>query len=51
MYDMTAAVGAAKNTFKVGIEYKFWKNKVGNSDRGNPGATARTPMVRAEYHF
>ncbi|WP_377700986.1 outer envelope protein [Pseudoduganella sp. UC29_71] len=51
MYDMSAAVGAAKNTFKVGIEYQFWKNKFGNSDRGNPGATARTPMVRAEYHF
>ncbi|KQV84755.1 outer envelope protein [Massilia sp. Root351] len=51
MYDMSAAVGAAKNTFKVGIEYQFWKNKFGNSDKNNPGATARTPMVRAEYHF
>lgn len=54
MYDMSAAVGAAKNTFKVGVEYQYWKNKFGNSTKGNPGnpgATARTPMVRAEYHF
>jgi nucleoside-specific outer membrane channel protein Tsx len=51
MYDLSAAVGAAKNTFKVGLEYQYWKNKFGNSDHNNPGATAKTPMVRAEYHF
>jgi hypothetical protein len=31
--------------------YQYWKNKFGNSDHNNPGATARTPMLRAEYHF
>lgn len=51
MVDLSAAVGAARNTFKVGLEYQYWKNKFGNSDQGNPGATARTPMLRAEYHF
>ena len=53
MYDMSAAVGAGKNTFKVGVEYEYWKNKFGNNDGGSagPGATAKTPMVRAEYHF
>lgn len=51
MYDLSAAVGATKNTFKVGLEYQYWKNKFGNSDHNNPGATAKTPMVRAEYHF
>jgi nucleoside-specific outer membrane channel protein Tsx len=51
MYDMSGAVGAAKNTFKVGVEYQYWKNKFGNPDKNNPGATAKTPMVRAEYHF
>ena len=51
MYDLSAAVGAGKNTFKVGVEYQYWKNKFGNSDHGNPGATAKTPMIRAEYHF
>jgi len=53
MYDMSAAVGAGKNTFKVGVEYEYWKNKFGNNDGGpaGPGATAKTPMVRAEYHF
>ena len=51
MYDMSGAIGAGKNTFKVGVEYQYWKNKFGNPDRNNNGATARTPMVRAEYHF
>jgi nucleoside-specific outer membrane channel protein Tsx len=51
MYDMSEVVGAKKNTFKVGLEYQYWKNKFGNSDKRNPGATAKTPMVRAEYHF
>jgi nucleoside-specific outer membrane channel protein Tsx len=53
MYDMSAAVGAGKNTFKVGVEYEYWKNKFGNDDGGpaGSGATAKTPMVRAEYHF
>ncbi len=51
MYDLGAGLGMAKNTFKVGVEYQYWKNKFGNSSVGNPGATARTPMVRAEYHF
>lgn len=51
MYDLSAAVGAAKNTFKLGVEYQYWKNKFGNPSSSVPGATARTPMVRAEYHF
>jgi len=51
MYDLSDAVGAAKNSFKIGVEYQYWKNKFGNPDRNNPGATAKTPMVRAEYHF
>ena len=51
MYDLSSAVGAAKNTFKAGIEYQYWKNKFGNPSRTVPGATARTPMIRAEYHF
>jgi nucleoside-specific outer membrane channel protein Tsx len=49
MYDMSEAVGAKKNTFKVGLEYQYWKNKFGNMNLA--GTTAKTPMVRAEYHF
>ena len=37
MYDLSAAVGAAKNTFKVGLEYQYWKNKFGNSVHQQPG--------------
>ncbi|TWI61866.1 hypothetical protein IP91_04465 [Pseudoduganella lurida] len=51
MYDVSALVNAPKNTFKLGVEYQYWKNKFGNPERVSPGATARTPMVRAEYHF
>jgi len=53
MYDLGSLWGTPK-TFKVGLEYQYWKNKFGNNN-ANPffqgGATARTPMVRAEYHF
>ncbi|WP_425334649.1 outer envelope protein [Paucibacter sediminis] len=49
MYDLSGG----KNTFKLGLEYQYWKNKFGN-DSGGPagkGAIAKTPMIRAEYHF
>ena len=51
MYDLSPAIGAAKNTLKLGLEYQYWKNKFGNPADTVPGATAKTPMVRAEYHF
>ena len=53
MYDVGAAMGAPKGTFKVGLEYQYWKNKFGNNANGpaGSGAFARTPMIRAEYHF
>lgn len=51
MYDVSALAGAKPNTFKLGLEYQYWRNKFGNDARTIPGATARTPMVRAEYHF
>ncbi len=53
MYDISVAVGTPKNTFKIGVEYEYWKNKFGNDDGGpaGSGATAKTPMIRAEYHF
>jgi hypothetical protein len=53
MYDVSASVGAKPKTFKVGAQYQFWKNKFGNDYSGvtGQGAFAKTPMVRAEYHF
>ncbi|PTT93206.1 outer envelope protein [Pelomonas sp. HMWF004] len=52
MYDVGAAAGAPRK-FKVGIEYQYWRNKFGNPARGpaGSGAIAKTPMIRAEYHF
>jgi len=58
MYDVSSTVGASKNTFKLGAGYEYWKNKFGNpttasisSSTAGPGATAKTPFVKAEYHF
>jgi len=59
MYDVTTLVGG-KNKFKIGLEYQYWRNKFGNPTTGTtnpatgqagPGAFAKTPMLRAEYHF
>ena len=53
MYDVSAALGAAQNTFKVGAGYEYWKNKFGNDYTGTAGkgAFAKTPFIKAEYHF
>jgi nucleoside-specific outer membrane channel protein Tsx len=53
MYDLSYSLGARNNTFKVGLAYEYWKNKFGNDAAGpaGPGAFAKTPMIRAEYHF
>ena len=53
MFDVSSAVGASKNTLRVGVEYQYWNNKFGNTAAitGGKGYKAQTPMVRAEYHF
>lgn len=51
MYDMSSSVGAQPKTLKVGVEYQYWKNKFGNNGAVVAGATAKTPMVRVQYHF
>jgi hypothetical protein len=53
MWDAGTVMGMGKNTFKIGLEYQYWKNKFGNDHNGpaGDGAFAKTPMVRAEYHF
>ena len=53
MYDASSLVGAKAKTFRVGLEYQYWRNKFGNDHSGpaGDGAFAKTPMVRAEYHF
>ena len=53
MLDAGSLVGLSKKTWLVGVEYEYWHNKFGNSDKGfaGEGATASTPMIRLEYHF
>ena len=54
MYDVSPALGAAKNTFKLGAGYEYWKNKFGNDNSlvaNKGGAFAKTPFIKAEYHF
>ena len=50
MYDVGMPLGMGKNTFRVGLEYQYWRNKFGNPSNV-PGSLAKTPMIRAEYHF
>jgi hypothetical protein len=49
MYDVGTAMGLGKNTFRVGLEYQYWRNKFGI--RTPCRARWPRPMVRAEYHF
>jgi len=53
MFDMSRVGLGSKGMFKLGVEYQYWKNKFGNDASGpaGSGAFAKTPMVRAEYHF
>jgi nucleoside-specific outer membrane channel protein Tsx len=53
MYDVSEPVGVAKNTVKLGVGYEYWKNKFGNDYTGGAGkgAFAKTPFLKAEYHF
>jgi nucleoside-specific outer membrane channel protein Tsx len=50
MYDLGTKMGWGKNKVRVGVEYQYWRNKFGNQPQV-PGSLAKTPMVRAEYHF
>ena len=50
MYDVGMPMGLGKNTFRLGLEYQYWRNKFGNPSNV-PGSLAKTPMIRAEYHF
>lgn len=53
MVDVGRVAGGPKGTFKLGFEYQYWRNKFGNDASGpaGGGAFAKTPMIRAEYHF
>ena len=50
MYDVGTAAGIGKNTVRVGVGYQYWRNKFGNL-HSVPGATAKTPMLKADFHF
>ena len=51
--DLRAAVGAARDSFRAGLECQYWKNKFGNGSSRPVGkvAFAHTPMVRLNFHF
>ena len=53
MWNAGALFGQKPKTWRLGLEYEYWKNKFGNSWHGpaGHGAFAQTPMVRAEAHF
>jgi nucleoside-specific outer membrane channel protein Tsx len=51
MLDVGALLDTKPKRFRAGIAYQYWRNKFGNDSNTIPGATARTPMVKAQYHF
>lgn len=56
MWDAGATLGMAQRTLRVGLQYEYWRNKFGKATTqafqgAGPGATARTPMIRVQYHF
>lgn len=53
MLDLGAALGKASKTVRIGVEYQYWNNKFGNTAATTKGQgyRAKTPMIRAEYHF
>jgi nucleoside-specific outer membrane channel protein Tsx len=50
MFDLGSAAGLAKGKLRGGVEYQYWRNKFGNPASVS-GSTARTPMLRVDYHF
>lgn len=50
MYDASELVGMQPKTLRVGVGYQYWRNKFGNPQNVK-GSEAKTPMLRAEYHF
>lgn len=53
MYDLSPSLSMKPGSLKAGFEYQYWRNKFGNNAKGfaGSGAFAKTPMIRAEYHF
>jgi hypothetical protein len=48
---MTSAfAGTAQELIRIGLEYQYWRNKLGNPSTVS-GSLAKTPMVRVEGHF
>ncbi|MEY2632941.1 MAG: hypothetical protein RIR00_1595 [Pseudomonadota bacterium] len=53
LFEIGAPFGLRPDQLRLGPAYEYWRNKFGNDSRGpaGPGAWARTPMLRLEYHF
>ncbi len=53
LYDFSPSLQAKKGQWQAGVGYEWWRNKFGNDHTGpaGRGAWARTPMLRAEFHF
>jgi len=51
MLDVGGLFDLKPKRFRAGVAYQYWRNKFGNDARSIPGATASTPMVKAQYGF
>ena len=53
MWDISSMLNSKPKSFRIGLEYQYWNNKFGNTAAitGNKGYLAKSPMIRAQYHF
>lgn len=50
MFDIGSSAGLTKGKLRAGVEYQYWRNKFGNPASVG-GSSARTPMLRLDYHL
>jgi nucleoside-specific outer membrane channel protein Tsx len=53
MWDISSIFNSKTKSFRIGLEYQYWNNKFGNTAAitGGRGYRAKSPMIRAHYHF
>jgi nucleoside-specific outer membrane channel protein Tsx len=49
-YDVGTATGLGQHSVRLGVGYQYWRNKFGNP-HNVVGSEAKTPMLRADFHF
>ena len=53
MWDLSSMLNSKPKSLRIGLEYQYWNNKFGNTAAitGGRGYRAKSPMIRADFHF